>query len=104
MIATNGTNYRDVESELKTIASKFGVAKAEGSPFKGENFMTPEYIAVRRLSNGIWFEISYGSNISRNGWMFGVTFMKNRENLYDLSECCHEYSEVEEVLEKVSKI
>jgi len=104
MIRKNGIDYRDIEKELKTIASKFGVARSEGSPFKNSNFMTPEYIAVRLLHNGIWFEVSYGSNMSRDGWIFGVTFMKNRESLYDLSECCHEYSEVEELLKKASKL
>jgi len=100
----NGLDYRYIERGLETIAYKYAVtSNREHSPFlklKGNNFMTPEVATVKRLSNDVWFELSYGRGMSDN-YLLGVTFMDNKgTDFSDINECCYEFSEVEEVLEK----
>ncbi len=106
----NGVDYKTVENGLMRAAisvpsksSGFG-----GNPFsrlKSRNFMTPDVVQIRQLkSNGIWFELSYGTGFS-DDYIFGVTFMSNTgESFNDLSECVYEFSEVEELLEKANQL
>ena len=114
MKAGNGIGYKDVERGLRLIADKFGKSDdRRKAPFKDKNFMTPNIVAVRRLDNGLWYELSYGSNFSRDGWIFGVTIADRLNNTFDSIKgvsikseegCCYEFSEVEELLVKVDDI
>lgn len=43
------------------------LARGIGSPngtFKGQNFMTPEYVESGRIRPGLWYEISKGRGMS----------------------------------------
>ncbi len=98
-------DYDMVEADLKSIADNFARPQGITSPFaklKSTNFMTPDVVAIRRLKNGIWFELAYGTTINRNGWMYGVTFIKNNDMMYEESACCHTYDEVKQILAKIS--
>jgi hypothetical protein len=105
----NGIDYRDIEKGLHTIANKFSTKEAGFTPtpfnnLKGKNFMTPDVVSIRRLNNGIWFELSYGTGFS-NDYIFGVTLMDNKgTDFHDINECVYEFSEVEEILEKAQNL
>lgn len=108
MKITNGLDYRDIERGLRTVADKFIEAKGhDNSPFnrlKSKNFMTSNVVTIRKLSNGVWFELSYGTGFS-NDYIFGVTFMDNKgTDFEDICACCYEFSEVEAVLEKAMEL
>lgn len=108
MKITNGMDYRTIEKGLRLVADKFDTyTQGRTSPFaklKSTNFMTPDVVIVRRLTNGIWYELSYGTGFSSN-YIFGVTLMDDAGTyLFDMNECVHEFSEVEEVLEKAMKL
>lgn len=94
------TSYKEVESRLRSIAHQFQSKEScERSPFRGNNFMTPNIIARRKLANGIWLELSYDKFIK--DWILGVTLMDNKgTDFEDIQGCVDEFSEVEAILEK----
>jgi hypothetical protein len=99
-------DYIEVEKELLKIAHKFQPnCTTQGSPFKGQNFITNYIVTRRKLKNGVWFELSYGTGMLNNNYLLGVTLInKKGESLKDIQGCFHSLFEVEECLEKASKI
>lgn len=95
-------DYKEIESELLSIANKFQQANKRFTkhPFKGKNFMTDKVIAIRQFKNGIWFELSYGTWINRS-YLFGITFSDTNGNTLPESICCSELKGIEEVLTKM---
>lgn len=100
-----GIDCKGIESGLRLIADKFG--KRDGrmnTPFKGENFITPEMVTVKRLNNGIWFELSYGPGIFTQ-YILGVSLMDEQGNSFeDVQGCVYEFSEVEDILIEAEKL
>ncbi len=106
MEAGRGIDYKYIENGLQKIADEFSTKTAgfDGSPFKGTNFMTSDVVAIRRLNNGIWFELSYGPGFSCD-YILGVTLMDDNGNSFeDVQGCVYEFSEVEEILEKAKEL
>lgn len=107
MKRTNNIDHMYVERELGNIADRFVVKKERPSPFaklKSNNFMTPNIVTRRKLPNNVWFELSYGTGFD-NDYIMGVTLIDGHNNsLENLQGCCHEFAEVEEVLNKAKEL
>ncbi|KKK75546.1 hypothetical protein LCGC14_2872660, partial [marine sediment metagenome] len=95
---------------MKLIADKFstneGLYNASGkSPFaklKGKNFMTQNIVAIRKLANGIWFELSYGTGIFTT-YILGVTLMDEQGNSFeDVQGCVHEFQRLKIYLQRLN--
>lgn len=100
-----GIDYRGIEKGLRLIADKFSTITEGNSPFdklKGYNFMTQDVVSIRKLDNGVWFELSYGTGFSCD-YILGVTLMDEQGNSFeDVQDCVYEFSEVEEILKKAT--
>lgn len=92
-------DYKELERGLMEIADRYGCRpKNEKPPFKGTNFMTPRIICQNKLSNGIWYELSYGTGLKAHH-IIGVTFRGCEEK----SGCCYTLEEVENLLKEANE-
>lgn len=79
-------------------AKKDGIAKAwhKKSPFKGENFMTPDTLEILSI-NGRAVEISCGRGMT-GGWIIGVTVAHN----FEASGLVHSLAELSDKLQELA--
>jgi len=95
--------YSTAKNKLVQIADHFSYTKG-WSPFKGKNFITPYIVCVGRFSNGVWFELSFGENITRTDWLYGVTLKGSNPELVDIQGCCQSLVEVNEKMVAASEL
>lgn len=101
-------SYVEVENDLKAIAERLPyktVGQTGGnSPFSGSNFMTNHVVRRGQFANKVWFELSYGENIARDGWIYGVTLRGDQKALEDIQGCCFDMEEVRSKMAEAYKV
>jgi len=96
-------SYTSVENTLKLISDECNTTKQSYKhPFKGVNFVTNNIARRGKLSNGVWFELSYGKGFG-DYWLYGVT-LSGHSGCKELQGCFTSYDEVEECLLEASKL
>lgn len=75
--------------------------------YKGQkNFMTPEVVACGYIGKNHVYELSKGSGICENSWIYGVTILQIQPDIkpkYDLNKCFSTPEEAEQYIKSLTR-